>query len=115
MPQTIHRNWRFTVTVTQTPVESMRRIDVRVATADTPVDENGDGPALATLTGFYGAAVAPPGSIRTVWERSPESGGLKDRGRAGQRDVRGNDTQSNQGPSGSQQNSGDAPVPAGEP
>jgi hypothetical protein len=42
-----------------------RRLDVRVRQADAPEDS-----ALATLTGFYGSAVAPPGSAATSWDGS---------------------------------------------
>jgi general secretion pathway protein I len=51
------RLWRWTMEVTETEVQSLRRIDVRVRFA-----EDDEESSLASLTGFYGAAVAPPGS-----------------------------------------------------
>lgn len=69
------RTWRWTMEVTQTPVETMRRIDIRVRPEE--ADENS---SMAAITGFYGAAIAPPGSTLILWEgleRGP-------RGRKGQ-------------------------------
>jgi len=60
------RRWRWTMEVTETPVESLRRIDVRVALADAR-----EGSSLATLTGFYGTAIAPPGMSASVWQTGP--------------------------------------------
>lgn len=62
------RRWRWTMNVSQTPVESMRRIDVRVALAGT--DERY---SLAMVTGFYGAAIAPAGSTLVLWDATPGS------------------------------------------
>jgi hypothetical protein len=50
----------------------MRRIDVSVRPAE--ADENS---SMATLTGFYGSAIAPPGAAIILWE------GLGDAGRRG--------------------------------
>lgn len=58
------RRWRWTMEVSETPVESLRRIDVRVSLAD----GDDDGSALARLTGFYGAALAPAGSTLLSWD-----------------------------------------------
>lgn len=58
------RRWRWTMEVSETPVESLRRIDVRVSLADS----DDDGSALALLTGFYGAALAPAGSTLVSWD-----------------------------------------------
>lgn len=58
------RRWRWTMEVSETPVESLRRIDVRVSLAD----GEDDGSALALLTGFYGAALAPAGSTLVSWD-----------------------------------------------
>lgn len=66
------RRWRWTMNVSQTPVESMRRIDVRVALAGT--DERY---SLAMVTGFYGTAIAPAGSTLVMWDATPDRpGGL---------------------------------------
>lgn len=64
------RTWRWTMTVTQTPVQTMQRIDVSVRLADAP-----EGSALATVTGFYGTALAPPGSAVVLWEGDPRQAG----------------------------------------
>jgi len=57
--------WRYTIEVKETAVDSMRRLDVRVRQADAPEDS-----ALATVTGFYGSAIAPPGTTTTAWDPS---------------------------------------------
>ncbi len=46
------RRWRWTMDVQETPIESMRRIDVRVSLEGA----DNDRAALALLTGFYGEA-----------------------------------------------------------
>jgi general secretion pathway protein I len=56
------RRWRWNMEVTQTPVESMRRIDIEVALADAPKDSS-----LASVTGFYGTAVDQPGTAGSIW------------------------------------------------
>ena len=58
------RRWRWAMEVQETPVESMRRIDVRVSLADS----GDDGSALAVLTGFYGDALAKPGTTFVNWD-----------------------------------------------
>jgi general secretion pathway protein I len=57
------RRWRWTAEVTQTPVESMRRIDVKVRLAD-----GDDASSLASVTGFYGTAIAAPGTTVVMWQ-----------------------------------------------
>ena len=56
------RRWRWNMEVTQTAVESMRRIDVAVAPEDAPKDSS-----LATVTGFYGTALNLPGITNSLW------------------------------------------------
>lgn len=63
------QRWRWTVRVSQTAVESMRRFDVSVGRADGPEDA-----VLATAIGFYGTAIAPAGSSNVVWD-GPRDGG----------------------------------------
>jgi general secretion pathway protein I len=46
------RRWRYTVEVSQTQVESLRRVDVSVRPADAPEDSS-----HATVAGFYGSAI----------------------------------------------------------
>jgi general secretion pathway protein I len=74
------RKWRWTMTVTQTPVETMRRIDVSVRPAEAK-----EGSSMAFITGFYGSAIAPPGTALVVWE------GLNDGTPGGDRDGSGDD------------------------
>jgi general secretion pathway protein I len=64
------RKWRWTMTVTQTPVESVRRIDVSVR----PLEADRDS-SLALVSGFYGTAVAPPGSTIISWQGTDAGGG----------------------------------------
>jgi general secretion pathway protein I len=63
------RRWRWTMEVTETPVQSMRRIDVRVGEA-----EVGDDRSLAQVTGFYGSAIAAAGTLRSAWQGVPTQG-----------------------------------------
>jgi general secretion pathway protein I len=56
------QRWRWTMNVTQTEVESLRRMDVSVRPADRP-----DGEALATVTGFYGTAIGAVGGGTLPW------------------------------------------------
>lgn len=68
------RDWRWTMEVQQTPVESIRRIEVRVRPADAPETSS-----LAAVTGFYGTAVAPAGTTLVTWHgmQGGRSGGRK--------------------------------------
>ena len=52
------RQWRWSAEVTQTPVDSMLRIDVSVRLADSDEDSQ-----LASVSGFVGAKVAKPGTL----------------------------------------------------
>jgi general secretion pathway protein I len=64
------RRWRWTMEVSETPVQSMRRIDVRVSEAEV----EGDDRSLAQVTGFYGSAVAAAGMLTPSWSGSPMPG-----------------------------------------
>ena len=44
-------------------METIRRIDISVRLADAKEDSS-----LASVTGFYGTAVAPPGSTIIAWQ-----------------------------------------------
>lgn len=59
------RRWRWTMDVTQSPLESVRRIDIRVGLVEGPEDAS-----LASITGFYGAAIAPAGTTSVLWQGS---------------------------------------------
>ena len=70
------QRWRWTLAVTQTSVESMRRMDVSVRPADKP-----EGDALATVTGFYGTAIGPVGTAAAlVWTGGQDTDGSDDEG-----------------------------------
>lgn len=108
------RDWRWTMEVKQTPVETIRRIEVRVRPSDAPEKSS-----MAAITGFYGTAVAPPGTTQISWQGSQGPGG---RGpRAGGQDQRGGrDTGENAEPTppppdpGSNENIPDPPAPEPE-
>ena len=57
------RRWKWTMNVTQTPVATIRRIDISVRPAEAK-----EGVSLSSVTGFYGTAVAPPGSALISWQ-----------------------------------------------
>ena len=59
------QRWRWTMTVTQTAVESLRRMDVDVRPADRPESE-----PLTTVTGFYGTAIGAAGGGTINWADS---------------------------------------------
>jgi general secretion pathway protein I len=58
------RRWRWTMEVSETPIESMRRIDIQVAEVETEGDE---GRVLASNTGFQGTAIAAAGMGTLPW------------------------------------------------
>src|SRR5262249_31353453 len=64
-----NRKWKWTMNVTQSPVETIRRIDITVR----PSEANEDS-SLASVTGFYGTAVAPPGSALIAWQGTSDGG-----------------------------------------
>jgi general secretion pathway protein I len=54
--------WHWTLRVSETAVESMRRLDVTVRAADAPEDSS-----LASVTGFYGSAISPSSGMSLPW------------------------------------------------
>lgn len=64
------RTWRWTMDVQATPVESVRRIDVSVR-----AKEAAEKTSLASVTGFYGTAIAPPGMVQVDWSGALGAGG----------------------------------------
>jgi general secretion pathway protein I len=67
------QRWHWTVKVTQTQVETMRRMDVTVRAADAA-----EGSSLASAMGFYGTAIGPAGGGLVKWAGSggaPGTGG----------------------------------------
>jgi len=63
------QRWRWTMEVTQTQVESLRRMDVAVRFADRP-----EGQALVTVTGFYGTAIGAAGGGSLPWADAAGAG-----------------------------------------
>jgi general secretion pathway protein I len=61
--------WRWTLEVTQTEVDSLRRMDVSVGHAGQP-----DEAKLITVTGFYGTAVGAAGGGVLPWADAGSSG-----------------------------------------
>lgn len=61
------RSWTWTMNVSQTPVETMRRIDITVRPAEAE-----EGTSMAAVTGFYGSAIAPAGKTIVLWEGLPK-------------------------------------------
>ena len=69
------RRWKWTMRVSQTGVESLRRMDVSVRPTDAP-----EGTALATVTGFYGTAIGPSGGSSLTWSGAGGPSGPGDGG-----------------------------------
>jgi general secretion pathway protein I len=69
------RDWRWTMNVTQTPVETIRRIDISVRQEG--MDEKS---SLASVTGFYGTAIAPPGSTLIDWQGTSQGAPGREQG-----------------------------------
>ena len=62
--------WRWTATVSQTPVENIRRIDVRVRRESDAEDSS-----LAKVTGFVGATIMGTAPSVTPWTGGQPPGG----------------------------------------
>jgi general secretion pathway protein I len=62
--------WKWTLTVTQTQVASLRRMDVSVRPADAPASTS-----LETVTGFYGTAVGAAGGGALDWNGTQAGAG----------------------------------------
>lgn len=67
------QRWRWSMKVSQTQVESLRRMDVSVRPYD--ADESS---SLATVTGFYGTAIGPAGGATLRWQGAQGTGGKPD-------------------------------------
>ena len=75
------QRWRWTMNVTQTEVESLRRMDVSVRPADRP-----DSEALVTVTGFYGTAIGAVGGNALPWTDGQPGAGNEDEDGGGEQD-----------------------------
>jgi len=82
------RHWRWTMNVVKTPVDSVRWIDITVR----PEDAN-EKSSLASLTGFYGTALAQPGTTIVLWQ-----GDLQSSAGAGNGDDKEDDNKKEQPP-----------------
>jgi general secretion pathway protein I len=56
------QRWRWKLTVSQTQVQSLRRLDVEVRRADAP-----ESTPLSSVTGFYGSAIGAAGGDALQW------------------------------------------------
>jgi general secretion pathway protein I len=77
------QRWQWTMTVTQTAVETMRRMDVSVRLADAPENSS-----LTRLSGFYGTAGGAGAGSGLAWggAGAPGSGDPNDDGQQNQGD-----------------------------
>jgi len=89
------RKWKWTMNVTQTPVQTIRRIDISVRPSEAKEDSS-----MASVTGFYGTAVAPPGSTMIAWQGAggagPQQPGKKEDDEQEQPNQPGNDIDEDQ-------------------
>lgn len=67
------RRWHWVATVSQTPVDGLRRIDVRVRREEDAADS-----ALVTLAGFIGATATASAPSATPWSVGAPGGGFGD-------------------------------------
>ena len=67
------QSWRWVATVSQTPVDDLRRIDVRVRRSTDAEDSS-----LAQVSGFVGAVVMDTPPSGTLWTGVPQDGGQGD-------------------------------------
>jgi type II secretion system protein I len=77
------QRWHWSMRVTQTEVQSLRRMDVTVRPADAREDV-----VLASVTGFYGSAVGPAGGGTIAWSGAGNAAPGQD-GNAGDDDESG--------------------------
>lgn len=68
------QRWRWTMVVTQTQVDSLRRMDISVRRVEAPEDSS-----LTTVTGFYGTAIGAAGGGIVDWVGT-QSGDPSDEG-----------------------------------
>ncbi|HKU15299.1 MAG TPA: type II secretion system minor pseudopilin GspI [Steroidobacteraceae bacterium] len=73
------QRWKWTMNVTQTPVETIRRIDISVRPA-----EARENVSLASVSGFYGTAIAPPGTTLIAWQGAGPGGPQQDQQQPGE-------------------------------
>jgi general secretion pathway protein I len=60
----VGQKWHWRTTVATTAVASVIRIDVNVA----PAGEDEDNSSIASVSGFFGTYIAPPGTMHVSWQ-----------------------------------------------
>jgi general secretion pathway protein I len=60
----VGQKWHWRTTVASTPVASVIRINVDVA----PAGADEDSSSIASISGFFGTAIAPPGTLHASWQ-----------------------------------------------
>jgi len=65
-----NQRWHWTATVSQTPVDDLRRVDIRVR-RETDAEDS----ALAEVTGFAGAVALATAPSATPWTGAQDAGG----------------------------------------
>ncbi len=101
--------WKWTMRVTQTQVQSLRRMDVSVRPADAP-----DSQALETVTGFYGTAVGAAGGSTIDWAGTQSGSGSQNDGTSGGTD-KGKGKGQGQGGTTGQPTTPETPTPTPKP
>ena len=77
------QRWRWKLTVSQTQVQSLRRLDVEVRRSDAPESK-----PLSSVTGFYGSAIGASGGESLEWagsDNGPNGNGDGDDGEGEER------------------------------
>lgn len=90
------QRWRWKLTVSQTQVQSLRRLDVEVRRADAPESR-----PLSSVTGFYGSAIGASGGETLEWagnDNGPNGNGDDGEGEERQRNRNRNKPQPGEPP-----------------
>ena len=90
------QRWRWKLTVSQTQVQSLRRLDVEVRRADAPESR-----PLSSVTGFYGSAIGASGGESLEWagtDNGPNGNGDDGEGEERQRNRNRNKPQPGEPP-----------------
>ena len=77
------QRWRWKLTVSQTQVQSLRRLDVEVRRADAP-----ESTPLSSVTGFYGSAIGAGGGDALDWAGNNNGAGPSGNGDDGEGEER---------------------------
>jgi general secretion pathway protein I len=77
------RRWRWETTITNTAVATMRRIDVGVSTVADALSDDEEAAQLTVLTGFFGAKIAPAGTVKAQFDAIPPQSPTSSSGSSG--------------------------------